>query len=245
MKILKTGIFAIISFLLIACSKDEGKGGLASIKGVVMVQNVNYHNNELFGALQPAQGERVFILYGNSSAVGNDTRTSFDGSFEFPFLVQGDYSVYAFSDDTTNVNGAQVEIKKSISLSSKKAKVHTDTIIIYQFVEFDEGSSSISGKVARTHSGNPVAELDEDDNSSGVQDYEVFLTLLGNSEVLERARTDAKGEFTFSHLIPATYFVYTFEAGQDFNEKPIKSETVTITTDNEHKKLNAFRVYKK
>ncbi|MDR0941566.1 MAG: carboxypeptidase-like regulatory domain-containing protein [Bacteroidales bacterium] len=239
MNIIKIGFFVLFSLGLAACSKDEGKGGLASIKGVVMVQNVNYHNNQLIGSPQPAQDERVFILYGSNTAVGNDTRTSFDGSYEFPFLVQGNYSVFALSDDTLNVKGAQVEIKKDLSLNSRKAKIQADTIIIYRFLEFDEGSSSIRGRAVRT-----LHDSDED-TTNFIQDFEIFLTLVGSPVVLERARTNANGEFQFSHLIPATYSVYAIDGGKDFETKPIVGDTVEIAANNQHRVLKPFRIYNK
>lgn len=226
----------LFSLCLAACSKDEGEGGLASINGVIMVQNVNYHSNQLIGNLQPAQDERVFILYGSNTAIGNDTRTSFDGSFEFPFLVQGNYSIFSLSDDTTNVNGAQVEMKKDISLNSKKAKIQADTIIIYRFLEFDEGSSSIRGRAVRKHD-----DFDED-TTNYIQDFEVFLTIVGSPVVLERARTDANGEFQFPHLIPATYSVYAINNGRDGEPKPIAGDTINITSDNLHRWSKPLRI---
>ncbi|MCL2328565.1 MAG: hypothetical protein FWC39_08650 [Bacteroidetes bacterium] len=244
MKVLKTGIFLLISLCFAACSKEEGKGGLASINGVVMVQNVNYHSKQLFGSLQPAQDERVYILYGSNTAIGNDTRTSFDGSFEFPFLVQGNYSVFALSDDTLNVNGLSVEVKKEISLNTKRAKIQADTIILYRFVKFNKGSSVIQGKVLRDRMPlNPPDGLTLENNV--VRDTEVYLTLEGSAEILERARTDANGEFKFPNLIPATYRVYTLSSTSDYIPLDVVEEIVTITGDNETIPLDPFIVNKK
>ena len=251
MRGLKTGFILFISlWFAVSCSKEEGKGGLASINGVVMVQNVNYHTGQKFGTLQPAQDERVYILYGsNTTAIGNDTRTSFDGSFAFPFLVQGNYSIFALSDDIANVNGTLVEVKQEISLNSKKAKVEADTIMLYRFVKYNKGSSSIRGKVVRNYGGNPphgINEGDDDYDTNIVQDVEVYLVMNGSSEILDRIRTDENGEFKFPNLIPATYRVYVYEDGApNYNPKDVVGCTKKITGDNQHITLETFRINKK
>ncbi|MDR2963686.1 MAG: hypothetical protein LBU90_08680 [Bacteroidales bacterium] len=246
MKRIYIALFIPLVALFFSCSKEEGKGGLASINGVVMVQSVNYHSGEHFGTLSPAQDERVFILYGDNTTIGNDTRTSFNGSFEFPFLVQGNYTVFALSDDTENVNGESIGIKKQVSLNSKRASVKTDTIIVYKFVKFDKGSSSISGKVMRPDDFPPSTVIVPDSvvGNNIVQDIEVYLTLQGSSEILERTRTDSNGEFMFNHLIQASYWVYILKS-IDYLPSKVVGKNVSITENNTHISLDPFMIEKK
>jgi hypothetical protein len=46
-------------------------------------------------------GERVYIIYGNGTELGDDVRTSYDGSFQFKYLTKGQYKVFVNSLDTT------------------------------------------------------------------------------------------------------------------------------------------------
>jgi hypothetical protein len=141
------------------------------------------------------------------------------------------------------------KVKKELTIGTKKAKIQADTIVLYRFVEFDEGNSSIQGKVVRDLPDDyrpPNAPDDFDPANNVVQDIEIFLTIDGDAEILERMRTDANGEFKFSHLIPASYRVYTLSSTIDFVPQDVVGKTVEITGNNQNIILEEpFRVSKK
>jgi hypothetical protein len=92
-------VAAITSF---ACSKQEGEGGRASIKGKVWAVNYNSsvtvpHDSGYAG------GEKVYIIYGDDTSVGDRQETTNDGSFEFKYLRKGKYKLYIFSAQGTNL----------------------------------------------------------------------------------------------------------------------------------------------
>jgi len=102
--ILKKGVFLITLFgifMLFSCKKGPGDGGRASIKGKVFT--VNY--NSSFTVPQDSGylgAQKVYIIYGNETAVGDNQDTNNDGSFEFNFLRKGKYKVYVFTKTLTN-----------------------------------------------------------------------------------------------------------------------------------------------
>lgn len=102
--ILIKGISFFIIFgvaFLISCKKGPGDGGRASIKGKVFT--VNY--NSAFTVPQDSGylgAQKVYIIYGNETAVGDNQDTNNDGSFEFNFLRKGKYKVYVFTKTLAN-----------------------------------------------------------------------------------------------------------------------------------------------
>ncbi|MBK9212791.1 MAG: hypothetical protein IPO14_07525 [Saprospiraceae bacterium] len=85
---------AIFTMGLIACQKDEGKGGSASIEGKVFAYDVNSD-----GIRQDSgyiMDQKVYITYGDGNFVDDEVRTSGDGSFLFKGLQKGTYTVRVF-----------------------------------------------------------------------------------------------------------------------------------------------------
>lgn len=120
----------IIVASIAACKKDPGEGGRATIKGKVYVRNYNSTytllNDQYF-----AQGENVYIMYGDIPGIGNSVRTAYDGSFQFPYLRKGKYKVYALSKDSTSAATSKtIEVLKEIEIKDKKEVVDVGTIVI-------------------------------------------------------------------------------------------------------------------
>jgi hypothetical protein len=100
---------AVLLSALFSCEKPPGPGGRASIKGRVYAYD--YDNTQRYKISEGySAGERVYIIYGNQTVVGKDTRTSIDGSYEFPYLNKGHYKVFVNSLDTSiKVKGNDTE----------------------------------------------------------------------------------------------------------------------------------------
>lgn len=84
-----------------SCKKGPGEGGRASITG--KVHSVNY-NATMTSAQDSGYlgGQKVYIIYGDETAVGDDQDTNPDGSYEFLYLRPGKYKVYTFTKTTPN-----------------------------------------------------------------------------------------------------------------------------------------------
>ncbi len=80
--------------LLAAC--DPGPGGTASISGQVVLREYDVFGN-LFREY-PAADERVYLVFGDQTVIGEETRTHFSGRYTFPFLRKGRYTVYGYQD---------------------------------------------------------------------------------------------------------------------------------------------------
>ena len=121
-------IFLSCLFLLSfsSCTKTEGPGGAATIKGHVrklkMIAGQEYYHN--------AADEDVYLIYGNDgSFYDDDIKTSYDGSFEFNYLQTGNYQVFVYSDCSTCLSGDTVVIQ-GVTLVGKDETYDVGTITI-------------------------------------------------------------------------------------------------------------------
>lgn len=85
--------------LLMACQKEPGRGGLASIRGKVF----SYDATTL-GAIVDSgylAGVRVYIAYGDHNWVDDDVRTGINGEYSFDWLRKGTYKIWVVNDCAT------------------------------------------------------------------------------------------------------------------------------------------------
>ena len=115
---MKLSYLAILTSLLFlfSCTKEEGEGGRSSITGKVFMTDQSGTN----------QGEYyvpdydVFIIYGdNDNVYDDDTKTNFDGSFQFKNLRKGTYRVYAYTSDAAELSGVS-PVFKTIEIGKKE-----------------------------------------------------------------------------------------------------------------------------
>ena len=97
-------LFAFIITLSVvetSCKKGPGEGGRASITG--KVYTVNY-NSTMAVPVDSGYlgGQKVYILYGDETAVGKSQDTNNDGAYEFSYLRKGKYKVYVYSKTAQN-----------------------------------------------------------------------------------------------------------------------------------------------
>jgi hypothetical protein len=100
-----------------SCTKGPGTGGRASIKGKIYARN--YNNSYAVIDSGFIGGQKVFIKYGDEMGVGNDVDTDNTGTFVFPYLRKGNYTVYVFSKKLLN-NTLDSAIVKTVTISERK-----------------------------------------------------------------------------------------------------------------------------
>jgi hypothetical protein len=109
------------SFLFFSCKKEEGEGGMATIKGSIWVRDWDKNFN-LMMYEYPGLDEDVFIVYGDQVGYGDKLSTDLNGNFEFKYLRKGTYTIYALSDTlpSANVSYSQFPVAVKIEISEKK-----------------------------------------------------------------------------------------------------------------------------
>ena len=110
-----------LSVLFFSCKKEEGEGGMATIKGSIWVRDWDKNFN-LMMYEYPGLDEDVFIVYGDQVGYGDKLSTDLNGNFEFKYLRKGTYTIYALSDTLPSANAsfAQFPVSVKIEISEKK-----------------------------------------------------------------------------------------------------------------------------
>ena len=90
----------ILSYTVLSCAKEAGDGGNSTIYGKITAYDYNAEFTQLKG-IYPAADEDVFLIYGNDRSYSQRIRSNYDGVYEFKYLRPGDYTVYAYSKDST------------------------------------------------------------------------------------------------------------------------------------------------
>ena len=124
-------VLCIVSGLMfVSCEKQEGQGGTSSITGKVFVRQYNANFTTLTEQYY-ATDEDVFIVYGDDPVYGDKTTTNYDGTFRFEYLREGNYTVYAYSEDSLNYpTQHEIPVMKEVVISGKKQDITLDPIII-------------------------------------------------------------------------------------------------------------------
>ena len=132
MRLFFIGLASCIVITSASCKKEAGPGGRASVKGKVYAYD--WDNTQLFKVSEGySSGERVYILYGDNTTIGNDVRTSIDGSFEFKYLNKGRYKLFVNSLDTAykiKGNDTYIPIIREFEITNAKGTIMLDDIII-------------------------------------------------------------------------------------------------------------------
>lgn len=126
-------LLSIIIFLS-SCEKTPGEGGRASIIGSVEVERrVVISNPETSQDTIPSSDTEVFIVYGDNTSPDDRVFTNPDGDFAFNWLRTGDYTIYVYSEDTSEVAYPIPEfaVYNEVVIDGRKDVVDAGLITIY------------------------------------------------------------------------------------------------------------------
>lgn len=128
MKYIHLLLIGVLGFSLNSCEKDAGPGGQASITGKVFVNEYNGNCSEL-RATYYGVDEDVYIIAGDDPSYFERVRTGPDGTYWFPYLQKGRYTVYAISSacDLTDANEA---VSLEVEIKEKKADLVLPDIVV-------------------------------------------------------------------------------------------------------------------
>ena len=112
--------FCLIAMIFFPnCKKGPGDGGRASITG--KIYSVNYDAKmQIPMDSGYIGGQKVYIIFGDETAVAHSQDSNNDGAFSFEYLREGKYTVYVFSKigngqlDSAVVQSAEITGKKQV-----------------------------------------------------------------------------------------------------------------------------------
>jgi len=124
-------LFLFIFMLFVSCSKEAGEGGNSTIYGTIIVHNYNSNYTQLNGIYNGAD-EEVHIIYGDDLSYSDRIRTNYNGVYEFKFLRPGDYTIYAYSEDSTlTLPSGKYAVIRQVKITSNHQTVKADDMIIF------------------------------------------------------------------------------------------------------------------
>jgi len=129
---LKLVATTVLTLGVMSCQKPAGPGGRATVKGKVYSYDFDNTQRYLISKGYVA-GETVYICYGDKNVVGNDVKTSTDGSFEFLYLNKGHYKVFVNSLDTSikfKGDNTKIPVIKEFDITGTTQTIDLQDIII-------------------------------------------------------------------------------------------------------------------
>ena len=127
----KIFLIVLIGVLVSSCTKKEGEGGSATIKGFVYEYKLNILGDTI--SRYAAADQDVYIIYGNEDTFYDDNiKTSYDGSFVFPYLQKGSYTVFVYEHCPVSATypSGKKEILVPVEITKKNQTIDLDTIDI-------------------------------------------------------------------------------------------------------------------
>ncbi len=230
-------LFVSMFFLSISsCKKTAGYGGNSTITGKLKVK-VYSRDFSIFKEENYVPNTYVYLIFGSDPSYGTRVKTSYDGTFMFEHLQVGNYTVYAYSKDTTLNTASDIAITKDITISKNKSLTDAGEIIIYD--NNPTGYSTISGKVKMNDTQNGTTYY--------ISDQKVFIIYDNETQYRKYIRTNYNGEFEFTGLPIGHYQVYVYS--KDINNTssnpyiPVTAD-VDITTIHQDTVIQDLVIYK-
>jgi hypothetical protein len=224
---MKTKIYVclLMIFLVIggiSCKKNEGKGGKFSIKGKVYAKyyNKTFTTKRYEGY---AADRDVYIMYGDEDINGDDTKTSYDGSFEFKYLNKGKYKIYVYSTDPATQ--LKTTVIKEIELTGD---VDLGDLVINK-IDDTNGKYAIRGKI---YVDDYDAGFNFIEGSYYGMDEDVYLIQEGDSSYTDKVKTNYNGMYEFKGLRSGKYQVYVYSEESKaiiLSGMEVKEANVTVT----------------
>lgn len=133
---IKSLIFGLLSIALLfgSCKKEAGEGGKATIRGKVFAK---YYNNSFSNLIATgyAPDNYVYIIYGGDESYGDRVKTSYDGTYEFKYLREGNYKIYVYSKDSTQsiytIPAGKYPVSAEVEIGKKEKLVEVPDLVIF------------------------------------------------------------------------------------------------------------------
>lgn len=131
----KTLTFLLAIFFgitILSCSKEAGEGGNSTIYGKIIAYNYNAEFTNLRG-IYPAADEDVYIIYGDDRSFSQRARSNYQGIYEFKYLRPGNYTIYAYSKDSTLTMASEMyAVILKVKIDDKRQTVQAEDLKIFR-----------------------------------------------------------------------------------------------------------------
>jgi hypothetical protein len=125
-------LLILMSVLLFSCAKDAGDGGNSTIYGKLIAYNYNAEFTNLKG-IYPAADEDVYLIYGSDRSYSQHVKSNYDGIYEFKYLRPGDYTVYAYSKDSTLTLPSEIyAVIRNVTITDNKQTVEVEDMKLFR-----------------------------------------------------------------------------------------------------------------
>lgn len=124
--LISASLWLLLAFA--SCTKEPGEGGRASITGKIWVQDYNGNCTQLRDTFYGID-ENVYIIAGNDPSYFERVKTGPDGTYWFPYLRKGDYTVYALSENC-EVPGELEAVTVKVTIDERKQQVVVPDITV-------------------------------------------------------------------------------------------------------------------
>jgi len=122
----------LLSGVLLSCTKEAGEGGNSTIYGKIIAHNYNAEFTDLKG-IYPAADEDVYIIYGDDRSYGERVRTNYEGIYEFKYLRPGNYTIYAYSKDSTLTLASEMyAVIRNVKIDDNRQTVQAEDMKIFR-----------------------------------------------------------------------------------------------------------------
>lgn len=127
-----TFLLCTVLLVFIACKKQAGFGGNASISGKVHAQHFNSTFTSLLSEY-PVADYDVYIIPDGYVSPEDKIATNYEGKFEFRYLYPGKYTIYAYSKDSTMpLNGQPTQVIREVEIKKINETVEVDSMVIFE-----------------------------------------------------------------------------------------------------------------
>ncbi len=121
-RIIAVSIFSLsIFFSFSSCKKTAGIGGTSTIKGKLFV--AEYNILDIQDSFYVGK-EDIYIIYGDNEYFDDKIESSYDGTFEFPYLKKGKYTLFSYGEclpnDSLCFGGKKAFVKEVVITENKQ-----------------------------------------------------------------------------------------------------------------------------
>jgi hypothetical protein len=125
-------LLILLSTLAFSCAKDAGDGGNSTIYGKMIAYDYNAEFTNLKG-IYPAADEDVYLIFGSDRSYSEHVKSNYEGVYEFKYLRPGDYTIYAYSKDSTlTLPSGLYPVIRNITITDKKQTVEAEDIKLFR-----------------------------------------------------------------------------------------------------------------